>query len=220
RSLLCIVTEPHLRALAVCRCMVQGEWQIAQSLCERICARSVAASRTALKEGCGLLKRQHIKRNLIGQFAPIREPRRNQHTRPTGWQKFDYVLWLGDIVVNQEPCRPLSRQSAQRSIRCLLKINFFCRCCTQRHGKTRKGTQEARVRFSRTPTNARIQTSEAVRILNGQRRFTDAAHALHRSAAYRMRHGSGLLVYQDGVKPIKLVSATCEACDTRRHPDE
>src|SRR5262249_61395370 len=32
RSLLCIVTEPHLRALAVCRCMVQGEWQIAQSL--------------------------------------------------------------------------------------------------------------------------------------------------------------------------------------------
>jgi hypothetical protein len=27
-------------------------------------------------------------------------------------------------------------------------------------------------------------------------------------------------LHQDGIKPIKFVSATCEACDTRRHPNE
>jgi hypothetical protein len=27
-------------------------------------------------------------------------------------------------------------------------------------------------------------------------------------------------LHQNGVEPIKCVSAACEACDTRRHPDE
>jgi hypothetical protein len=36
----------------------------------------------------------------------------------------------------------------------------------------------------------------------------------------RLRHGSGLVPHQSGVEPIKFVYAACEACDTRRHPDE
>ena len=71
--------------------MVESERQATESLRKRLCARSIAASRAALKQGYGLLKRQHIKRDLIGQFAPIREPRRDQHARPSGWQKVRYL---------------------------------------------------------------------------------------------------------------------------------
>src|SRR5262249_24762077 len=56
RSLHCVICEAHLRALAVgCR-VVESERQVTQSIRKRVCARSIAASRTALKEGCGLLK--------------------------------------------------------------------------------------------------------------------------------------------------------------------
>ena len=68
--------------------------------CEGIAYR-IAASRAALKERFGFLKRQHIKSDLICYFAPIREPRRDQHARPSGWQKVYYGIWRGDIVVNQ-----------------------------------------------------------------------------------------------------------------------
>src|SRR5262249_32644571 len=154
----------------------------------------------------------------------------------------------------EKPCRALFCHSAQRSFSRLLNISFFCRCCAQRHSKTRKSTQEARARFGWTPTNARIQTSEAVRILNGQRSLADAAHALHCRAAHRclrnssglvlhqdgversladaahalhcraahrcLRNSSGLVLPQDGVELVQFLSATCEACDTRRHSDE
>jgi hypothetical protein len=60
-----------------------------------------------------------------------------------------------------------------------------------------------------------------VRILNGQRGLPHTAHALHRRATdRRLRHGSGLVLHQDGVEAVEFVSAACEACDTRRHPDE
>ena len=70
--------------------MVESERQATQSLRKRPCARSIAAPRAALKQGYGFLKRQHVKRDLIGQFAPVREPRRDQHARPSGWQKVRY----------------------------------------------------------------------------------------------------------------------------------
>src|SRR5215831_2180117 len=162
-----VVGEPHLRALAVGRRMVEREREATEDLRKRLCP-SISTSRAALKEGNGFLKRQHLKRDLISQLAPVREPRRDQHPRPIGWQKFYYVLWLGDVVVNQEPCRPLLRQSTQRSLRRLLNVSFVCRCCTQGDSKGRESTQQASARFGRTPTNARIQTSEAVRILNGE----------------------------------------------------
>jgi hypothetical protein len=56
--------------------------------------------------------------------------------------------------------------------------------------------------------------------LNSQRSLTDAAHALHRCTAHSLCHGSGLVLRQNGVEPIKFVSAACEARDTRRHSDE
>jgi hypothetical protein len=76
----------------------------------------------------------------------------------------------------------LFRQSAQRSLRRFLNASFFCRCYTHVDSKVRESTQEPCSRFSRTPTNARIQTSEAVCILNRQRTLADATHALDRSA--------------------------------------
>src|SRR5262249_25538183 len=46
-------------------------------------------------------------------------------------------------------------------------------------------------------------------------------HALHGSATHRrLRHGSGLVMHQNGVKPVEFVCTTCEACDTWRHPNE
>ena len=35
-----------------------------------------------------------------------------------------------------------------------------------------------------------------------------------------LRHGSGLVLHQDGVEPVEFVCAACEARDARRHPDE
>ena len=131
------------------------------------------------------------------------------------------MIWCGDVVVNEEPSRALFCQSSQCGLCRLLNISFFCRCCTQGHSKVRKSTQEPGARLGWTPTNARIQTSEAVRILNGQRSLTHTAHALHRRATdRRLRHGSGLVPHQNGVEPVKFVGAACEAGDARRHPDE
>jgi hypothetical protein len=123
---------------------------------KRLCTRSIAASRAALKESYGLLIRQHIQRDLIGYFTPVRKPGRDQHTCPSGWQKVWYLIRRADIVVNEEPCRALFRQSSQRSLRSLLNVGFFCCCATQRHTKARKSTQEPGARFGRTPANARI----------------------------------------------------------------
>jgi hypothetical protein len=115
----------------------------------------------------------------------------------------------------------LFRQSAQRGLRRLLDISFFCRCCTQRHSKARESTREPGARLGRTPTHTRIEAAIAVCILNGERSLSHTAHALHRRATYRrLRHGSGLVPHQDGVEPIKFVGAAREACDTRRHRDE
>src|SRR5262245_46382729 len=70
-------------------------------------------------------------------------------------------------------------------------------------------------------TNARIQSSEAVSILNGQRGLANAAHTLHRRATDRsLSHRSGLVVHQEGVEPVEFVGATRETRDARRHPDE
>ncbi len=171
--------------------MVERERQVTQSLREYLCARSIAASRAALKQGYCFLKRQHM------------------------------GIWRADVVINQEPCCALFCQATQRSLRRYLNISFFWRCRTQRHSKTRKSTQEARAHFGWTPTNTRIETPEAVRILNGQCCLTHAAHALHSRATHRrMRHGSGLIVHQDGVELVQLFSAACKARDTRWHPDE
>src|SRR5262249_4281829 len=127
----------------------------------------------------------------------------------------------GDVVINEEPCCALSCQSVQRSLRRLLNISFFCRCCAQSDSKARKSTQEPRARFGRTPTNARIKTSKAVRVLNRQCSLTHTAHSLHRyTADRRLCHGGGLVVHQNGIKPVEFFSAACETCDTRRHPDE
>ena len=164
--------------------MVESERQATQSLRKRLRASGIAASRAALKQGYGFLKRQHIKRDLISHFAPVREPRRDEHARPSGWQKVCYVIWRGDVVVDEEPSRALFCQSAQRSLRRLLNISFFCRCCTQRHSKARKSTQEPRARLGRTPTHTRIEIAVAVRILNGQRSLAHTAHALHCRATY------------------------------------
>ena len=90
-----------------------------------------------------------------------------------------------------------------------------------RDRKARKSTQEASARLGRAPTHARIEASEAVRILNGQRSLAHTTHALHRRATHRcLRHGSRLVLHQDGVEPIKFVRAACEARDARWHPDE
>jgi hypothetical protein len=141
----------------------------------------------------------------------MRRPKRPRHARQL----------RGDVVIDEEPCCALFRQSAQRSLSRLLNISFVCRRRTQNHGKGRKSTQEAGARLGGTPTNARIQTSEAVSILNRHRSLADAAHALDRRATdRRLRHGSGLVAYEDGVEPVEFVSAASEACDTRRHPDE
>jgi hypothetical protein len=67
------------------------------------------------------------------------------------------VIRRRDIVVNEQPCRPLLCQSAQRSLRRLLNIGFFCRCCTQPNGKVRKSTQEPCARF-RLDTSKRPHT--------------------------------------------------------------
>src|SRR5262249_18961349 len=138
-----------------------------QCIREGLRASSIRSFRPALKQGYSLLRGQHVKRDLISQFAPIREPRRDQDARASGWQKVCYSIWRGDVVVNEEPCRALFRQSAQRSLRRLLNISFFRCGCTQGDSKVRKSTQEPGARFGWTPTNARVQTSEAVRILNG-----------------------------------------------------
>src|SRR5262245_44228782 len=186
-----------------------------------MCGRSVAASRTALKEGCGLPKWQHVKRDLRGQFGPIRESRRDQHPRSRGRQKVCYVIRRGNVVVKQQPCRALFYQPAQRGLRHLLDIGFFWRCRAQSHGKVRESTQEPSPSFGWTPANPRRQSSEAVRILNGQRSLTHTAHAVHGCATdRRLRHGSGLVLHQNGVEPVELVSAAREARNTRRHPDE
>src|SRR5262249_50341167 len=131
-----------------------------------------------------------------------------------------YDVRRSDVVVDQKPCSALFRQSAQHSLCSLLNISVFCPCCTQRHSKARKSTQEPCTSIGRTPTNARIQTPETVSILNGQRGLTNAAHTLHRCATFLLCDGSGLILHQNGVKPSKVVSATCKACDTRRHANE
>src|SRR5262249_54384874 len=105
--------------------------------------------------------------DLIGYFAPIREPRRDQHARASRWQKVCYRIWCGDVVVNEQPCRALLSKPTQPCLRSLLKISFFRRCSTQSDSKGRKSTEQPKPGLSRTPTHARIQTSEAVRILNG-----------------------------------------------------
>ena len=129
------------------------------------------------------------------------------------------MIRRGDIVVDEKPCRTLFCQSAQRGLRSLFDVSFFCCCCTQGHRKVRKSTQEAHAGLGRTPTDARIETSEAMRILNSQRGLAHAAHALHRCATDRcLRHGSGLVVHENGVEPVEFVSAACEARDPRWHP--
>jgi hypothetical protein len=101
----------------------------------------------------------------------------------------------------------------------LLNISFFCHCRTQRHSKARKSTQASCPRFGRTPTNTRIQTSEAVRILDRQRSLSHTAHSLHCGTTdRRLRHSSRLIVHEDRIEAVKFVGAACEARDTRRLP--
>jgi hypothetical protein len=129
------------------------------------------------------------------------------------------VIRCSDVVVNEKPCRALLCQSAQRSLRRLLNISFFCHCRTQRHSKARKSTQASCPRFGRTPTNTRIQTSEAVRILDRQRSLSHTAHSLHCGTTdRRLRHSSRLIVHEDRIEAVKFVGAACEARDTRRLP--
>jgi len=60
-----------------------------------------------------------------------------------------------------------------------------------------------------------------MRILNGKRSLANTAHARHSSPTdRRLRHGSGLVPHQDGIKPIKFVCAAYEARNARRHPNE
>src|SRR5262249_18186931 len=148
--------------------VVESERQAIDCFRKRLCASSIAAPRAALKQGYCFLQRQDVKRDLIGLLAPVREPRRDEHARSGGWQKVCYGIWRGDIVVHEQPCRALFAKATHRCLGGLLNIGFLCCCCTQRHSEARKSTQEPRARLGRTPTNARIQTSEAVRILNGQ----------------------------------------------------
>src|SRR5262249_33408203 len=119
--------------------MIKSERPATEDLRKRLCS-SIPAAGAAQKEVYGFLQRQHVKRDFIGQFAPIREPRRNEHARPSGWQKVWYLIRRADIVVNEEPCRALFRQSSQRSLRSLLNVGFFCCCCTQSDGKAREST--------------------------------------------------------------------------------
>src|SRR5262249_27364531 len=86
RSLLCIVLKAHLRALAVSGRVVESERQATENLCKRLCPR-IPTSRAAPKEGYCFLQRQHVERDLIGQLAPVREPRRDEYAHPGGWQK-------------------------------------------------------------------------------------------------------------------------------------
>jgi len=46
--------------------MVKSERQATESFRNRLCARSIAAPRAALKERYGLLNRQHVKSDVIG----------------------------------------------------------------------------------------------------------------------------------------------------------
>src|ERR1700730_392836 len=117
--------------------MIKRERKASQCLRKRLCALCIAAPRAALKQGYRFLKRQHVKRDLIGQFAPVGEPRRDQHTRPSGWQKVRYLIRRGDVVVNEEPCRALLSKPTQRSLSGLLDVGFLRHRRTQRHGKGR-----------------------------------------------------------------------------------
>src|SRR5262249_22160561 len=147
--------------------------------------------------------------------------RRDEYAHPGGWQKVCYGIWRGDIVVDEQPCRALLSKPTQRRLGGLLNVGFLRRRRTQRHGEAREGAQETRARLGGTPTHARVQTSEAVRILDGQRGLAHAAHPLHGHATYRrLRDGSGFVLHQDGVEAVEFVSATCETCDTRWHPNE
>ena len=57
-------------------------------------------------------------------------------------------------------------------------------------------------------------------ILNNQRGLAHAAHALNGGATNRLRHGSGPLLHEDGVKPSEVVSAACKARDPWWHTHE
>src|SRR5262245_7831112 len=104
--------------------MVESQREATQGLRDRCCARNIVSPRAALKKGYGFLKGQDIKRNLIGQFAPVRESRRDEHARPSGWQQVRNVLRCGDIVVDEEPCRALLSKPTQSCLGGLLDISF------------------------------------------------------------------------------------------------
>src|SRR5262245_19431603 len=163
-----IIIEARLRKSAVGCCVVESEWEATQGLRKRFCARGIVACRELLKQNYGFLQRQSVERDRLRPAPPFGKARRDQHTRTSGCQKVSYGIWRGDTVIDEEPCCALFCQLAQRSLRRFLNISFVCRCCTQGDSKVRKSTQEPRARFGRTPTNARIQTSKAVRILNGK----------------------------------------------------
>jgi hypothetical protein len=119
--------------------------------------------------------------------APIRKARCDKNFRPCGRQQVGNLFWARNVVVDEQPSRALFGKSAQRSFCRLLNISFFCCRRTQSDSKPRKGAQETRACFGRTPTNARIQTSEALRPrcqLNLDRRAarTDRAEGRPRSA--------------------------------------
>ena len=57
-------------------------------------------------------------------------------------------------------------------------------------------------------------------ILNGERSLPDPAHSLHGCATHGLGHGSGVLVHQDGVELVQLLSPACKARDARGHADE
>src|SRR5262245_24144440 len=103
--------------------MIQSERKAIQSFRKRLCARSIAASRAALKQSYRFLQREHIKRDLLCPSAPIRKARRNTNSRPCGRQQVGNLFWARNVVVNEEPSRALFRQSAQRSRRRLLNIS-------------------------------------------------------------------------------------------------
>jgi hypothetical protein len=55
-----------------------------------------------------------------------------------------------------------------------------------------------------------------VRILDGQRSLTYAAHALDRSAAYRLGHGSELAMQEDGIEPMRVLKVPQELARVRQ----
>ena len=126
----------------------------------------------------------------------------------------------GDIVVDEQPSRALLSKPAQGSLRSLLHISFFCRRRTQGDGKARKSAQKPDACLGGAPTHARIEASEAVGILDGQRRLAHTTHALNGGAPDRLRHGSGLVLDEDGVEPLEFVRTTCEDWDARGHAEE